>query len=233
MAFHETIDPAKAIRWERSLAVKQLLVRLAAVAVIVLAGLVLLRAASEWRTLHPAITATVTEPTGADGLSTIRYVDLRGGEHVKRLAVGQQDRGQQVTVLVDDADPDNPLPEGTPLILARSYVGYVVLLGAVAVAAGIPALLVRIEKTGKLARVLTTPPIEARFSWNIDQTRGAKEYKGRISPRADVWKERIVLLGEGRPPIGNDTHEVIVIGEPRGLDPIIVVGDAWSFVALR
>ena len=196
-------------------------------------GAVALLVAGGWRADLVTVPARVTEPAAADGLATIRYSDLDGKEHIVRIGVGDAPRNGTVEVLLAKDAPDAPMLEGSLKVRAIRFAPYLILAGALIPFAGVPALFVRLEKSGKVMRVLGSPPVSARFSWHADQTVGRSGFKGRISPLSDVGKERVVALGTARPPIGNDTHDVVVFGDLRGPDPLVVVGQSWTLVALR
>lgn len=232
MAMHATIDPVKAVRWERDSAVRTLLLRVGLTVLVIGAGFALRQAATSWKDARGTVSAEVIEAAGPDGQSTIRYVDPTGATQTRRVSMGPVQIGEVITVRVSADNPSEPLAETDLTSQVVGILPWVVMVGGLVPLLGVPPAVLRIEKSGRARKVLEMEPIKATFDWHREQG-GRREYRARVAPTEDVWKERMIYLGNERPDLDPDTYQVKVIGEVRGTEPLIVVGDSWSYVVLR
>ncbi len=238
MSMHATIDPAKAVRWERQLALSRLARRIGLSALLLVAAWlgsqVLNEVEAERTRVAGDVTGAPSGAPGADTSSTVRYVDVRGAVRVKRLNIGASKIGDQVALIVSVDDPDNAVLADTLVEAIRSKIPLALYLVAVIPLLTVPGLVIRLEKVGQARKVLKLTPQNAGFDWFRKQEGRRKVSCGRISPKENLWEERTIVLGTERLELdAMVTHDVAVWGEPRSTEPLIVVGSSWTYIVIR
>jgi len=238
MSMHATIDPAKAVRWERQLAVGRLVRRLGLAALFLAAawlGSAVLNEADLTRTkVTGEVTGVPSGTPGADTASTVRYVDGRGAVHVKRINVGASKLGDSVPLIVPADDPGAAVLADTLVESIRSKVPVALFVVAVIPLLSVPSLVIRLAQVGRARKVLGLVPLAAGFDWFRKQDGRRKVSCARLAPKENLWDDRTIVLGTDRLDLdATVTHEVEVWGEPRGTEPMIVVGSSWTYVVIR
>ncbi len=235
MALHRTIDPQKALRWERSRIAKSLLGQAVLAVVVIAAAYAVRTAVVNWDSERIPLTGTMVEAAGADGMAAVRYRDPAGTEHIKRLKVDQKLSGSVVKLEIRHGAYDEPRSEGMWVYTAVLAVPWVILAGSL-----LP-LAAAFRRAGQLGRVRRAKRVlesgrsfPGLFDWYRKGDGRGRRSVARIRSTEDVWEERTVELGGERLGIDpSSTYECQVWGEPRGPEPIVVVADSWTYVLLR